>query len=367
MNREILIHPAFCAVTEDGRLAEYIPRCAADQSGDILLAKIDRMMPGMNCAFADVGRKRSGFLPLQEDSASFRGSALRSGSMAVVQIRKEEKGEKGVFLTRDIALPGRLVLVMPMNRHIGVSGRVAGEETREQMKKTGRSIAGNRFGLVMRNAAEKAPEEEIREEAETLFREWQAIEQSAMKASKPGTILRAVSLPEMLKADYSALGFSRVLEVDRLEPALERQLKRAAQRTVPLPGGGNIVIDRCEAMTVIDVNTASFTGGADKARTVLEVNLEACETAAAQVRLRNLSGIILVDFIDMDSDEDRVRVADRLAACFREDRVKTVFHGWTSLGLAEITRKRTRPSLYEERFIPCEVCGGNGYILKEQA
>lgn len=366
MKRWILTNPAFCAVTEDGRLAEYIPLDGRDRSGDILLGRVDRMMPGMDCAFVDIGRAKNGFLPLKEDSRSFLGPALRSGDRPPVQIRKEEKGEKGAFLTRDIVLAGAYVLVMPMNRHTGVSSRVQEGETRERLKETGRRIAGGRFGLVMRTAAADAGEAEIRAEAEELWQEWQEIEKAAAGAAKPGTLLRGGSAAEQLKEDYLARGLDGVRETERLEPELERQLRRAAERKVSLPGGGNIVIDRCEAMTVIDVNTASYTGSGNKAQTVLETNLEACGIIAEQVRLRNLSGIILIDFIDPASETDQSLVLERLRECFRADRVKTVIHGWTSLKLVEMTRKRTRPSLYEEMFSPCATCGGQGYELRRK-
>ena len=363
MKRIILHNPAFCAVTEGEKLAEYIPMDASDQSGDILLGKVDRLMPGINGAFVDVGRARNGFLPLTEDSGSFLGPRLRSGDLLVVQIRKEEKGNKGVFLTRDIILPGRYVLVMPMNRHIGVSSRIADEEVRERLKKTGRNISGDRFGIVLRNAAENTAESEIMNEADELFREWQELIKTAEKGVQPGAVLRHGSILEQLKADYFAYGIDGTLEVDHLDTGLARQLKQAAERTVSLPGGGNIVIDRCEAMTVIDVNTASSTGCCDKPRTILETNLEACEAIADQIRLRNLSGIIVIDFIDPATETDQSLVTERLSTCLRADRIKTVIHGWTSLGLMEITRKRTRPSLYDEFYRPCEACGGLGYIL----
>ena len=365
MTRTILTGDGFCAVTEDGKLVEYIPAGSADQCGDILLGRIDRMMPGMNCAFVDVGRKKDGFLPLTEDSGSFTGVALRSGDLTTVQIKKEEKGEKGVFLTRDLTLPGRYVIVMPMNRHIGVSSRITDEGVRETLKKLGRETAGDRFGLVMRLAAADAEPGEIREEAEALFREWQETTDAAKAAGRAGTVLRHGSVREQVKADYLSRGIDAVLETDVLPPDLKRQLAQAKDRVVPVPGGGNIVIDRCEAMTVIDVNTASRTGETDKAHTVLDTDLAACDAIAGQVRLRNLSGILLIDFIDPESEADRERIREHLEKCFENDRIKTVIHGWTSLGLMEMTRKRTRPGLFEENSAPCEACGGRGYLLRE--
>lgn len=349
MKRTIITGPGYCAVTEDGKLMEYIPLEKADQSGVILLGRIDRMMPGLNCAFVDIGRKKSGFLPAEEESGSFTGGKIRSGETMLLQIKKEETGEKGAFLTRDITLPGRTVIVMPMNRYIGVSARIQDEEIRSRLKTTGAAVSQGRFGLVMRNAAAEAEEALIRAEADELFAEWEQILEQAKQGGKPGLILRSDDPLTRLKEDYAAGGFETETAGPDTGAAIARQLKLAAERTLRLPGGGNIVIDRCEAMTVIDVNTASFAGDGTKEQTVLETNLEACDAIAQQARLRNMGGIILIDFIDMDDETDRSLVNERLTGCFAADRVKTVIHGWTRLGLMEMTRKRSGKENRTER------------------
>ncbi len=366
MIRKIICGPGFCAVTEDGVLVEYIPNDPSDQCGDILLGKTDRLMPGMNCAFVDIGRKKSGFLPLDENSNSFTGGKVRSGESLTVQIKKEENGTKGAFLTRDITLPGTMVILMPMNRYIGVSSRITDESVREELKKTGREIATDRFGLVMRKAAEAAAPEMIRQEAESLYETWRMTEEKASKGGKPGSILFSGSIAERLQEDYARDSITTVQESAETDDGIARQVRQARERTVRLPGGGNIVMDRCEAMTVIDINTASAAVSGSKAQTILETNLEACGAIAQQVRLRNLSGIILIDFIDMDNETDRSMVLTRLEECFSRDRVKTVIHGWTSLGLIEMTRKRTRTGIYDNLLKACPVCGGTGYVLREQ-
>jgi len=340
MRREILHGTDFCAVTEDGRLVEYIPLENAGQGGDIVLGKAERMMPGLACAFVDIGRRRSGFLPLKEDSRSFQGGPLRSGEKLILQVKKEETGEKGAFLTRDVTLPGSLVILMPMNRYIGVSGQITDEGERKRLKEIGGRIAEERFGLILRLAAEGAEEEAVRAETETLLDRWKTLLLEAERIGVAGTVLYHDSPLDRLREDYLARGVDAVRETGALEGDLARQRKLAEERKVPLPGGGNLVIDRCEAMTVIDVNTAAAHAGGDKEATVLETNLEACEAAAEQIRLRDLSGIIIIDFIDLQSTEDREKVAERLKDCFARDRVKTVIHGWTSLGLMEMTRKR---------------------------
>ena len=349
MKRTIINGPGYCAVTEDGKLVEFLQDDPEDQSGTILLGRVDRLMPGMNCAFVDIGRKKNGFLPMDEESGSFSDGKIRSGESLLLQIKKEENGEKGVFLTRDITLPGSLVILMPKNRYIGVSNRIKDEETREKLRVEGSAAAAGRFGLVMRNASADAKTEEIRKEAERLFGIWQQIVTDAKEGGKPGKMFRTDDRFTRLTEDYASGGYETVTETCAPGPEISRQLREAAERSVQLPGGGNIVIDRCEAMTVIDVNTASFSGSGPKEQTVLETNLEACEVIARQVRLRNLGGIILIDFIDMESETDRSLVCDRLETCFSYDRVKTVIHGWTRLGLMEMTRKRTGKEIRQER------------------
>ena len=342
MKRIIVTGPAYCAVTENGRLMEYISRGEDDRSGDILLGRVERIMAGMNCAFVDIGRKKNGFLPLDEASASFSGGKIRSGEMIILQVKKEEHDDKGAFLTRDVTLPGKLIILMPANRYIGVSARIRDEDERERLKAIGRRTAEERFGLVMRYGSAGAAEGEIRKEAAEAFARWERICEKACSGGKPGTILFSGDEAERLKEDYLPRGVDEIREQPEPDTAILSQLRQASERKLALPAGGNIVIDRCEAMTVIDVNTASAPGAGNKEQTVLQTNLEACALIAQQVRLRNLSGIILVDFIDMDEETDRSLVLTELEKQFQADRIKTVIHGWTKLGLMEMTRKRTR-------------------------
>ena len=335
--------PDAAAVAEDGKLTEYLP-ADRQEAGAVFLGRAERMMPGLDCAFVDIGRKKAGFLPLKENSKTFTGGAFRSGDLIPVQIRKEETGEKGAFLSRDISLAGTYVILMPMNRFTGVSKRIENQETRQRLKETGTRIAGERFGIVMREASEQAGEPTIREEAETLYRNWLEIRKRIEEGGKPGLIYGEDVMTELIR-DYSGKGPYTVETAEKLPETLQGQLKTALGRTVTIQGGGNLVIDRCEAMTVIDVNTGSGRPGPDKRQTVLKTNLEACEAIAGIVRLRNTGGIILIDFIDMDDETDRSLVEERLKAAFRNDREKTVVHGWTRLGLMEMTRKRQRQEL----------------------
>ena len=401
--REVYVNDWFCAVIEDGHLVEYLRRNVEDQSGEILLGRVERMMPGMMSCFVDIGRKRSGFLPTREGSGSFTGGTLKSGERIIIQIRKEETGGKGAFLTRDVSMCGRYVMLMPMNRHIGISSRITDTETRERLHRTGREIARETaagideseertgaFGLVMRTAAAEATETEIREDVCRLWEAWQEILRKAegeslqagndsRKSAKHGTaagriLWNGAEDVESILNDYAGKGgVDRVVYDAELTADLERQLRSAGLRKIALPHGGNIVIDRCEAMTVIDVNTGGDTGGARYARSengrgpegiFLETNLEACGEIARQVRLRNLSGMLIIDFINLQSEEDQRQVLETLGMQFERDRVKTVIHGLTTLGLVEMTRKRSRPDWYEQETVCCPACGGSGRIKK---
>ncbi len=339
MERLLYSFPAGHALCEDGRLVEYIDLQEETQSGDILLAKIDRMMPGMNCAFADIGRKKDGFLPLQENSRSFTDRPVHSGDLIAVQIRREENGEKGAFLSRDLVIPGRYIILMPKNRYIGISSRIQDEGTRERLRETGKRIAGDRYGIVMRALSESAPEEEIREEADFLAEQWGLIRERMKTADKPGEVLFSPDPETRMIEDY-AIGASEHFQVPEMPEKLRKQLDASKNRKVSLPCGGNLVIDRCEAMTVIDVNSASAVLSGNKERNVTAANLEACGEAAVQIRLRDIAGIILIDFIDMEEETDRSLVLEKLKEAFRPDRRKTVIHGWTKLGIMEMTRKR---------------------------
>lgn len=365
MERVIVRGPGFCAVTEDGVLVEYLQRDAS-QGGDILGGTVERMMPGIGGAFVSIGRKKAGFLPLRENSQSFAAEPLRSGTRIPVQVKKEETGGKGAFLTRDLTLAGTYVLLMPLNRYIGVSSRIQAEEDRERLRAIGRELVeqlsdgplAEPFGVVMRAAALQADRTQLGAETAELLREWTCIQEKIREGFSDGEVLYHQDPMGQMIAEYEAKGAVRILEAETLPADLRRQLSEAGERKIRIRNGGNIVIDRCEAMTVIDVNSGSAGAGQGHGRygngagrsgqgaggsgfAYLETNLAACETIAAQIRLRNLGGMILIDFIDMETENDRNRVADRMREALSSDRRKTVVHGWTRLGILEMTRKRT--------------------------
>lgn len=354
------------AVMEDGRLVEYLPSDAEASSEAIYIGRVERVVPGMRAAFIQIGQEKNGFLPLEERSIPDLPK-LQVGMSVLVQVRKEAQGVKGAFLSRDISLCGEYVLFSPMNRMQAVSSRITRERDRKAMKELAKAISQGEYGLIMRNAALGADEAVIRAEAEELRARWESVRKAAPTAHVPSILHASRTTLDLVLADYHPRGIDRICTNDaaRTEQLssyapvqvlgdnlfdiarISTQLQRGIDRRVWLESGGNLVFDPCEAMTVIDVNTAKFTGKRELTDTVLQTNLEACEEIARQVRLRNLSGIIIIDMIDMASKADHQSVLDALNRAFSADRVKTVVHGFTSLGLVEMTRKRSRPPLRE--------------------
>lgn len=354
------------AVLEDGRLVEYLPADEDASAEAIYLGRVERVMPGMKAAFVNIGQERAGFLPLEERSAK-ELPKLQTGMSVLVQVRKEAHGEKGAFLSRDISLCGEYVLFSPMNRMAAVSSRIVKEKHRKALKELAREISGDEFGLIMRTAAKNAEESVIRAEVEELRTRWEDIRKAAPTAHVPSALHQPRTTLELVLADYHPRGIDRICtneaalteKLSGYSPVtvmgdnlfdiarINTQVLKALDRRVWLESGGNLVFDPCEAMTVIDVNTAKFTGKTALSDTVMQTNLEACAEIARQVRLRNVSGIIIIDMIDMVGREQHHAVLEALNKAFAADRVKTVVHGFTSLGLVEMTRKRTRTTLRE--------------------
>lgn len=354
------------AVMEDGHLVEYISDDSESTSEAIFLGRVERIMPGMKAAFVNIGQEKAGFLPLEERNSRDLPK-LQTGMSVLVQVRKEAQGVKGAFLSRDISLCGEYVLFSPMNLLCAVSSRITKERHRKDLKELARDISGNAFGLIMRSASFGAPEEAIRNEVEELRTKWEEIRKASATAHLPSILHQSRTALDLVLAEYHPRGIDGIFTNDAtltqqladIAPVtvmgdnlfdvarITTQLMKALDRRVWLESGGNLVFDPCEAMTVIDVNTAKFTGKDRLSDTVLQTNLEACQEIARQVRLRNISGIIIIDMIDMRSREHHQTVLAELNRVFANDRVKTVVHGFTSLGLVEMTRKRSRPPLRE--------------------
>lgn len=358
--------------------------------GALFLGRVERVLPAVKAAFVKLGLRQNGFLPIREQDGfhHLMGDApLVTGSDVLVQVKKDPKGDKGAFLTRDVSLPGQYVLLMPNNRHVGISKRIEEEADRTRARSLGIKIAGGRFGVIVRHAALFASESEVRQEAESLYAEWKNLAETAPCRKAPELLKKPESVLSRLCNDYAARYNLSVVSDSEL-PGLpegkvpfhkeeteafdllwrgakvERQVQEALGRKVQLSGGGNLIIDQREALHTIDVNSASNVEAEDSLP--LSQNLAAVPEIARQIRLRNLSGIVLVDFIDMDTEAERDAVLAAMEEAVREDAVKTVIHGFTKLGILEMTRKRTSETLLEMLAVPCNRCGQLGYILPEE-
>lgn len=384
----LLARGAQLALLQNDALIEFYQEEADAQSlvGSVLLGRVERVLPGVKAAFVRIGLSQNGFLPLRE-ADSFHlanGDApLMTGQDILVQVKKDPKGDKGAFLTRDVALAGQYALVMPQNRFIGLSRRVTGEADRARAKALGRRMAGGRFGLIVRHAALCAPLDEVQAEIEALWQSWQDIQSRAPYIKAPAMLYAVPSMREVVLRDYAArhpieaLGCGEApaslpdgvcwracthedMDAQWAAARIDAQVSEALDRRVALSGGGTLVIDEREALTTIDVNSGSAVLAEQDL--ALEENLRAVPEIARQIRLRNLSGILLVDFIDMRADEDRAKVQAAMEQAVSDDRVKTVVHGFTRLGLLEMTRKRTRDTLAGALTDPCAACRASGRV-----
>ncbi len=388
--REIFIKgdsPLEIAVSEDGRLVEYLRDDRMSHDAEtIYLGKVERIVPGMDAAFVNIGQKRNGFLPLKEKSLTFQQGTLQCGDRVLVQVKREAHEQKGAFLSRDVTLCGQYVILMPCNHYVGVSAKIEGER-RAQLKKLGNALMEDQFGIVMRTSASTASDAVIADEVNELWMRWQELRSKAATASAPSVVYEEDSLVDVILRDYAPRGIDRIVtdneavqrklspsfnvqpaEADMMEKnGLVREKNKALERLVQLPCGGNLVIDQCEALTVIDVNSARSTGTKMAEENVRQVNLEACAEAARQMRLRNLGGIVIIDLIDMHEETSKQQVEEALKQACLQDRAKVVVHGYTSLGLMELTRKRQRRSLRDEWTENCSACHGNGRVrIKEE-
>lgn len=374
-------------VCED-RLLEYTQEEASGESlvGALFLGRVERVLPQIKAAFVKLGLAQNGFLPIREQESFHQANGpapLLTGQDVLVQVKKDSKGEKGAFLTRDVILPGQYVLLMPMNRHVGVSKRIEGEEDHARARALGKKLSGGRMGVIVRHAALFARENEIRAEMDELEAQWNHLTAGAPYRKAPELLQKPVSPLKALCRDYSARHECHVIAdhplseslpegvtVQQVSPEemeerwnrlqIRRQLKEAIGRKVPLANGGNLMIDQREAMSTVDVNSGSFVESEGGQSLPLSQNLAAVVEIARQIRLRGLSGMILIDFIDMDREDERRQVQEAMEQALGDDRVKTVVHGFTRLGILEITRKRTGETLQEMLTEPCRACGETG-------
>jgi ribonuclease E len=399
------------AVLEDGVLVEhYVNRTThASYVGNVYLGKVQNVLPSMEAAFVDIGKGRNAVLYAGEvnfDASSLEGqpkrieSALKPGQSVIVQVTKDPVGHKGARLTSQVSLPGRYLVYVPGASMTGISRKLPDTE-RTRLKQILKKVTPENAGVIVRTAAEGAAEAELDRDITRLAAQWESIEKKAKTATAPALLYGEPDLTirvvrDVFNEDFNTLivsgeeGWEIIDEyvryvaphlADRIsrwdspdnEDAaddvfaayrIDEQLAKALERKVWLPSGGSLVIDRTEAMTVIDVNTGKFTGqGGNLEETVTRNNLEAAEEIVRQLRLRDVGGIVVIDFIDMVLESNRELVLRRLLECLARDRTKHQVAEVTSLGLVQMTRKRVGAGLLEAFSQQCECCNGRGVII----
>lgn len=396
------------AILEDDLLVEHYVARRTQKSmvGNIYLGRVQNVLPSMEAAFVDIGRGRNAVLYAGEvnwDAVGLEGkprrieSALKSGDPVLVQVTKDPIGHKGARLTSQITLAGRYLVLIPNGSMMGISRKLPDRE-RTRLKKILKQVVPAGSGVIVRTAAEGATEEQIRDDVARLSAQWTSIEEQQKNTKTAPTLLRGEPelavrvVRDIFNEDFSKLviegneTFETVKSyVDELSPELsdrvekwvgtdnvfaahriDEQLSKGMDRKVWLPSGGTLIIDRTEAMTVIDVNTGKFIGaGGTLEETVTHNNLEAAEEIVRQLRLRDIGGIIIVDFVDMVLESNRDLVLRRLVECLGRDRTRHQVTEITSLGLVQMTRKRVGEGLVEAFSTPCEACEGRGFIVHD--
>lgn len=408
MANEILINSTAqetrVALVEDGVLQELSIERSKHLGlvGNIYLGKVLRVLPGMQAAFIDIGLHRAGFIHAAELSRAAITQdireLLREGENIVVQIIKDPIGSKGARLTRFISLPSRLLVYMPDAENTGVSQRIEDVQERERLKEIIDQLSAQQFSalkgsFIVRTAAERAQFAEFEQDMHYLQQLWQNIQARIKSQKKVSCVyeelplelrvlrdriqanverIRVDSQPILLKmqqfCDDFSLNERHLLEYYNSERPLfelfrlEEEIQAALHRKVDLPSGGHIVIDQTEAMTTIDVNTGGFVGHRNLEETVFKTNLEAAHVLARQLRVRNIGGIVIIDFIDMQDVEHREQLLRTLEKALERDTMRVSISGITELGLIQVVRKRTRESLEQMLCDVCHVCHGRGTI-----
>ncbi len=404
------------AVIENGAVQELHIERALERGlvGNVYLGKVARVLPGMQSAFIDVGLERAAFLHVADlhGGGHHHGAAARAeaivqvpierqvftGQTLMVQVIKDPIGSKGARLSTQISIAGRMLVFLPQDTHIGISQRIGSPEVREQLRARMQRLAGaadeaDRGGFILRTNAEDASDDDLAEDIAYLRKTWAAIR--AQGLSQPsGTLLhqdlnlaqrvlrdmatettQSIRIDSRLQYDdllafgtaYAPSSAAKLEHYKGERPifdlyGVEEEIERALARRVDLKSGGYLIIDQTEALTTVDVNTGGFVGARNFDDTIFKTNLEAAGAIARQLRLRNLGGIIIVDFIDMTRDEHQAAVLAEFRKQLARDRTKVTLSGFTQLGLVEMTRKRTRESLSHVLCEQCPTCGGRGQV-----
>ncbi|GAB4398443.1 MAG: ribonuclease G [Rhodoferax sp.] len=416
MQDEILINwspqETRVAVVENGVLQELHLERTLERGGvgNVYLGRVSRVLPGMQSAFIDIGLERAAFLHVadvwQPPAEAEAGSALRAanaptpierqvfeGQALMVQVIKDPIGSKGARLSTQISIAGRLLVYLPQDTHIGVSQKIPPEQ-RESLRQRVQALVGDaRGGFILRTNAEDASDAELADDIAYLRRAWQRIKAAAAVEAPPALLHQDLNLMQRVLRDLvnestgsiqidSAEQYAQLLRFGQeFMPAaaaklqhyrgerpifdlyaIDQEIARALGRRVELKSGGYLIVDQTEALTTVDVNTGAFVGARNFDDTIFKTNLEAAQAIARQLRLRNLGGIIVIDFIDMARPEHQQAVLTELRKQLARDRVKTMCGGFSPLGLVELTRKRTRESLAHLLCEPCPQCQGRGMV-----
>jgi len=419
MSSDIIVNAApyetRVALLENNQLVElHVERnCDRGIVGNIYKGKVVRVLPGMQAAFVDIGMDRAAFLYVRDVYEDFDElqaedineilnkeevpiqDLLREGQEVPVQVSKEPIGQKGAQVTSHISLPGRYLVLLPTaSNRIGISRRIENEKKKQKLRKTVEKLsAGINAGFIVRTASEDRKEKDIQTDMEYLFGTWNDIQARKQKASAPSLIHQELSLVMRAVRDLFTDDINRFiidneeLYIDvqkfldrflpQLKPALqlyeydelifehygiELEINKALDRKVWLKSGGYIVIDQTEALTAIDVNTGRFVGKRNFEETILKTNIEAVKEIVYQLRLRNIGGLIIIDFIDMERKEDQEKVFNALEKALKTDKTKSTILKISELGLVEMTRKRVRENLTRTLCESCSYCEGRGFI-----
>lgn len=421
MSRDLVIdvnlYQTRVALVADGVIDELLieKRGQGRLVGNIYKGKVQNVLPGMQAAFVDIGLERNAFLyagDIQIDGSDFIFNGkptdvkmpvpnikdmVKVGQEIIVQLVKEGVGTKGARITTNITLPLRTLVLMPTVNYVGVSRRIEDDEERTRLRDILESIKIDNMGAIVRTAGEGKSREEFEKDLECLTKMWSKIQEEAKLRSAPcllheeeSLVMRTVRDMFTSKIDHlyindreyyekvrTAVSISsptlsdKVVLYDRLPDMfdkfkLETSIDDALSRKVWFKNGGYIIIDRTEALTIIDVNTGKYVGTDNLQETITETNCEAAVEIARQLRIRDISGIIIIDFIDMDEVEDKERVVNALKEELKKDRTKSTVLGITSLGLVEMTRKKTRYCVDDTLRVPCPYCGGEGRVLSPE-
>lgn len=393
------------AVLESGTLQEIFVEHADRRSivGDIYKGRVQNVLPGMEAAFVDIGHNRNALLYVgdiflegkRQGEKRDISRLLKPGQQVVVQVTKDPMGGKGARLTTYLSIAGRYLVLLPQARTVGISHRLS-EEERERLRRLVEELRPRDAGIIVRTAARDADTAELRKSLTYLGKVWHQVRRASEKKRAPAVLYQEPELEIKVIRDVMDRTFERVL-VDNsrvyrrvrhylktVAPALadrvfrytgeaplfealdvNRQIKEALRREVDLPSGGYIVIDSTEALTAIDVNTGKYVGDKSLEETVLRTNIEAASEVVRQLRLRDIGGIIIIDFIDMNEARNRRAVLRALNQELEKDRTKTYVVELTKLGLVEMTRKNVSEGLLEAFGEPCPTCKGRGVVFRE--